>query len=626
MASQITNEEIKKQLSISEVLRHYGGECTNKASGAWWCIAHETKGKSKTPSLVAKDERGTATCMSRGCFQADDIFGVIAKMENLDIRNNFSDIKKRACEIAGVSYDSNIPNDKENAPISLKKPKKEKKKHPTEEPSKKHLDYLKKIGVSEETARRFNLKARYDYILYPQFEKGRVEGYKGISITKDKATGKSKQFFEDYTVPLFHQTKIEEGKHLIFVEGEKDCLRLTEEILKTGLENNFIVLTITTGAKSIPNDILKRVGYFKPSDISIIYDNDKAGEEGSKKLAKALIEEFKEVNIHYFSNENKEGYDVTDFLNEGCTLDDILKLEKETFKKEKKTLQSSYPRYVINKEAIFDTLSPDKVLKTGYKDIDEQCPVILGENTIIVGRTGKGKTVLGVNFVNGILRNNKDSKVMVFSLELKKKAFLQRLLSAEYDVETWKIKKGFVDKNDTTFSTQKASYIDNATNYISAYQERLMIVDDIHSIDQIEKILENLRKELEFVPDYILIDYANILTLRNLVDVTKHVQISTWIKFLAKEKDIHVQAVCQANRQIKENDDEYARTENLADSDQYGRDAFIVYSIKTDKDSDTYSINPTKNRNGKPEEEINLKWNGKSGRIIAEEIGIGNEI
>jgi hypothetical protein len=107
--------------------------------------------------------------------------------------------------------------------------------------------------------------------------------------------------------------------------------------------------------------------------------------------------------------------------------------------------------------------------------------------------------------------------------------------------------------------------------------------------------------------------------LKNLVDASKHVQISNWIKFLAKERNIHVQAVCQANRATRENDDGYARTENLADSDQYGRDAFTVYSIKTDAESNNYSINPTKNRNGKPDEEIHLLWNAKTGQIERED-------
>ena len=283
----------------------------------------------------------------------------------------------------------------------------------------------------------------------------------------------------------------------------------------------------------------------------------------------------------------------------------------------KKTISSTYPRYVIDKKSIIDTLEPDKVLNTGYKEIDEKCPIILGENSIIVGRTGKGKTVLGVNFVNGILENNDESKVLVFSLELKKKSFLQRLLASKYDIESWKIKKSFLADDNTVYTSQRDEYIINSKAYIKAYEDRLMIIDDIHSIEQIEKIIDDLKRNFNYVPDYILIDYANILTLKNLIDSTKHIQISTWIKYLAKEKNIHIQAVCQANRATKENDDGYARTENLADSDQYGRDAFIVYSIKTDKDSDHYYINPTKNRNGKPEDEISTMWNAKTGKIYS---------
>ena len=620
--SKITNKEIKSQLSISDVIKHYGGECTNQSSGAWWCIMHEDGGKGKghkTPSLVAKDNTGTATFMSRGCFESDDIFGVIAKMENLDIRNDFTEVKKRACGIAGVSTESYIePQNSQKKAIS--------KELIIDELQTKHLKYLENIGISKETADFFQLKARYDYILYPQTEGSEIIGYKGISIHKDSKTGKSKMFFEGDKVSIWGNDQDTKNKHIIFVEGEKDCLRLYEEIQKEGKQDDYLVLTITTGAKTVPNDILQRLGHLKPSQVSIIYDNDRAGNEGSEKLAKALIEEVKEVSVYYFNSDNKEGYDITDFLNEGGKFEDIWGLESEVFKKEVKTLESSYPHYILSEDSILDTLTPDKVLYTGYKYIDEKCPIVVGENSIIVGRTGKGKTVLGVNFVNGILKNNEHSKVVVFSLELKKKAFLQRLLSAEYNVETWKIKKGFLDDNLITYSTQKEQYLENAQEYIKAYNDRLLIVDDIHSIDQIEKVLENLRKNLDYVPDYILIDYANILTLKSLVDATKHIQISTWIKFLAKEKNIHVQAICQANRATKENDDGYARTENLADSDQYGRDAFVVYSIKTDRETDIYSINPTKNRNGKPEEEIELKWNAESGGIYGENKGTGNEI
>jgi archaellum biogenesis ATPase FlaH len=623
LISQITPAEIKDQLSISSVLRYYGGECTNQSSGAWWCIMHEAGGKDnghKTPSLVAKDERGTATCMSRHCFYGDDIFDVIAKMERLDIKNEFATIKAKACSIAGIHFSNNTL-----AKSSLLQ-KLDSGKAMIAELGAKHIEYLNKIGISKETACRFGLKARYDYILYPQLENGVIQGYKGISITKDKATNKSKQFFENYTAPLFHEINLSSKKHLIFCEGEKDCMRLTEEIIKNDKQKSYVVTTITTGAKSVPNDIVANLEALSPLSASIIYDNDKAGTEGSLKLANVLHNLFEEVTIYHFPKDKNLGYDVTDFLNEGNSLQSLLSLEKTVIKKEEKTLQNSFPNYVIDRSSIIDTLTPDKVLLTGYLEIDEKCPIVAGENTIIVGRTGKGKTVLGVNFVNGILRNNQDAKIIVFSLELKKKAFLQRLLAAEYDIELWKIKKGFISDKTMIYSSQKENYLKSAYDYIKNYEARLLIIDDINSLEQIEKIIEELTKDISFIPNYILIDYANILSLKNAFDLSKHIQISTWMKFLAKKSNIHIQAICQANRATKENDDGYARTENLADSDQYGRDAFVVYSIKTSLGSDKYSINPTKNRNGKPEEEIELTWNAKSGMIAQGQYLTSNDI
>ena len=82
----ITPEDIKQQLKISTVLTYYSTLVVNLQNGVYWCPLHEQGGKAnghKTPSLVAKDEKGTATCLARGCFESDDIFGIISKMENL---------------------------------------------------------------------------------------------------------------------------------------------------------------------------------------------------------------------------------------------------------------------------------------------------------------------------------------------------------------------------------------------------------------------------------------------------------------------------------------------------------------------------------------------------------------
>jgi replicative DNA helicase len=150
-------------------------------------------------------------------------------------------------------------------------------------------------------------------------------------------------------------------------------------------------------------------------------------------------------------------------------------------------------------------------------------------------------------------------------------------------------------------------------DYCKKYQERLRIVDDMYSIKDIDCYLNSIQEN--FNASYVLIDYVNIINVENSIELNKHVTISTWMKLLAKTRNIHIQAICQANRATKDNDAGYARSENLADSDQYGRDAFTVYSIKTNHKDNIYSINPTKNRNGKSEEEIKLWWNRTSGSI-----------
>lgn len=352
----ITIQEIKSQLSITTILTHYGSKCINKSSGSWWCPIHEVGGKQaghKTPSLVAKDITGTATCLSRGCFESDDIFGIIAKMENIDVRNNFTEIKKKACEIAGIYTENNSKdNNKKNDNFIEQNPK------PLENLQQKHLDYLHTLKISPETAHFFDLKARYDYILYPQknINTMAINGYKGISITKDSETGKSKMFFEGEKVSVWGDVHHTTNKHIIFTEGEKDCIRLTEEIRNLKRESDYAVITITTGAKTIPSDIVEIVNQLNPKEISIIYDNDETGYKGSRKLANALVGNDEEglynnantsnnynekITVYHFNTDNKEGYDITDFLNEGGRFHDIWNLEKEVFIKQKQTLTNT---------------------------------------------------------------------------------------------------------------------------------------------------------------------------------------------------------------------------------------------------------------------------------------------
>ena len=269
----------------------------------------------------------------------------------------------------------------------------------------------------------------------------------------------------------------------------------------------------------------------------------------------------------------------------------------------------------ISLEDLEKTLEPDITLKTGIKGIDENAPIALGQNTIITARTGKGKTVLGVNITNGLLDNNEDIKILVMSIELTKKDFLQRLLCNRENIALWKVKRGFQDKEQSTHQTQKEKYTKGAMLYAENFNQKILIYDSVNTIEEVDETIKNLEDKHNFIPNYILVDYANILSVKNLTETNKHIQISHWAKFLSKRKNYHIQLICQANRATIEKNDGFARTENLADSDQYGRDAFVVYSINSDADKKEYSINPTKNRNGQSEKVFTLSWNPESGKL-----------
>jgi len=599
--------EIKSYLSISQVLKYYGAILVNSSSGSWWCPIHERGGKNgghHTPSLVAKDDIGKATCLSQGCFQNDDVLDVIAKMENYNIKTQFPNVLRKASEIAGIPATDLISN-KNYLKLNYQKPVKN-----LEE---KHLLYLESIGISRNTAHIFNLKSRYDYILYPQIKNNSILGYKGISILPNLQTGKKKIFNEgkDRKCKIWFEPIIKHQKTVIFTEGEKDCMRLNQELASLEKDQNIVAVTSSTGAQSFPKDIKEFIKKYSFEQIIIIYDNDKAGQVGSRKLMEALISVNVNIKNYSFPKEFKEGYDISDWFQDGHTFKDLLKLQYQSPPKREDIFQKIFESRIINHSFIEETLTPDINLNTGMQEIDEEAPLILGENSIITGRTGYGKTVLGVNITNGVLKHNKDVNVIFFSLELKRKALFHRLIACEYDMEQWKMKRGFIGKDGTVFIEDKQKYIDACMEYMELCNERLLIYDDLYTVEQIERELKKLEQH-GFIPHYLIIDYVNIMDFEKPKE-NKHVEISKWIKRLAKEKNYHIQGICQANRMTVEKADGFARTENLADSDQYGRDAFTVYSIISNQEG--FFINPTKNRNGKAEQVFKFGWNPVSGKI-----------
>ena len=312
--------QIKGKITIDQLFNHYQ---VRKAKGKdnWHCFLHDDK----SASLIAKSGQHSWKCLT-GC-DSGDIFTFIQLKEDID----FIGSVKFLAEFTGLEFDNTKLEKIDN---SLKD---------------KHFKYLQKRGIDKDTALSFRLQAKGDFLSFPQNRKGIVDGYKHLSID-----GKKRMFFDrdgDSKSKLFPDYKLKpKVEYLIFVAGEYDVMMLTQEIKKHSSEPaKYSVKSSSTGEGSFPPDIIDRLqkNTCDLKQIRIIYDNDEAGIKGAKKLAIALEPLEIPTQIVYLDSDVK-GYDVSDFFNDGSSLQTLAnqphKLHKPEIRHEKVVASVNIPK------------------------------------------------------------------------------------------------------------------------------------------------------------------------------------------------------------------------------------------------------------------------------------------
>lgn len=103
-------------------------------------------------------------------------------------------------------------------------------------------------------------------------------------------------------------------------EGEWDAILLAE-VMRSQKTGNIAISTTTTGAGNVPDreQLDQLVG-----KVTIWYDLDQPGIDGAQKMAKALGDRAKVAIVPAPSSDHKTGYDVSDAINDGKTLQDFL--------------------------------------------------------------------------------------------------------------------------------------------------------------------------------------------------------------------------------------------------------------------------------------------------------------
>jgi replicative DNA helicase len=249
-------------------------------------------------------------------------------------------------------------------------------------------------------------------------------------------------------------------------------------------------------------------------------------------------------------------------------------------------------------------------LATHFDEFDKMTSGLQNSELIIIAaRPSMGKTAWAINIAqNAAVKGGK--VVAVFSLEMSKESLLRRMLASEAMVDSQKIQKGFLLREDQ----------EKLTMALERLAESRMFIDDTPgiSLSEMRAKARRLRQQQGSL-DLIVIDYLQLMTgtppggaggAKRYENRTQEVSaISRGLKALAKELKVPVIALSQLSRASEQRGgDKKPMLSDLRESGSIEQDADVVAFIHREA---YYN----RDENGQPDPETE----GKAEIIIAKQ-------
>ena len=252
-------------------------------------------------------------------------------------------------------------------------------------------------------------------------------------------------------------------------------------------------------------------------------------------------------------------------------------------------------------------------IPTGFNDLDKLTSGLHPSDFIILAaRPSMGKTALALNIVQNVaLRAHKrvggdPRSVAFFSLEMSKEQLVNRMLCAEANIDSQRLRIGEMKEDDWTHLWDACDVMSKVKIYI----------DDTAGITVMDMRSRARRLKAEHGLDLIVVDYLQLMQgsgKRNTSgDRQQEVsEISRSLKALARELDVPVLALSQLSRGVEARQVKRPMLSDLRESGSLEQDADIVaflyredyYNPETENKHTELII--AKHRNG-PVDTVNL--------------------
>ncbi len=217
-------------------------------------------------------------------------------------------------------------------------------------------------------------------------------------------------------------------------------------------------------------------------------------------------------------------------------------------------------------EKLFDRRTQVTGVPTGFEDLDMKTAGLQpSELVIIAGRPSMGKTSFALN----IARNaaiGEQIPVGIFSLEMSKEQVVQRLLSSEAEVDSNRIRTGWLRESDWPKLTNAAGHLSEAPIFI----------DDSAALSVIELRAKARRLKAEQNIGMVVIDYLQLISGRSRSENRQQEvsEICRSLKAMAKELKVPVVALSQLARRTEER--ERPQLSDLRESGAIEQDSDVV--------------------------------------------------
>ncbi len=243
----------------------------------------------------------------------------------------------------------------------------------------------------------------------------------------------------------------------------------------------------------------------------------------------------------------------------------------------KDTLDGAWERL----EHLHNTKGELRGVPSGFPEIDNKLAGFQKSDLIILAaRPSMGKTSLALDIARKTAIQNK-IPVAIFSLEMSSQQLVDRMLAAESQVDSWKLRTGHNLSVEHDFKAVGEA--------ISRLSEAPIYIDDQPGNNILKMRATARRLKNEKGLGLVIVDYLQLMvptqTKGNDNLVQQVTEISRSLKNLARELEVPVIALSQLSRAVEQRGGK-PRLSDLRDSGSIEQDADVVMFIHRESDQD----------------------------------------